>query len=177
MRKAFTLLEVNLAILVMAGGILSIVVFFSLGYRESSQSREDVASAAYADRVLGPLVMGLSQLDLKWDDFDNLDNLPDDDGWGYYMDDNTGRVKSGAKSTAQTVYSKVMSIAQKGGNKGNLSSALPDMNGMTPGLVVRHDKGSGLVKIAFRASRKESTLLSAPLYYTEVRFQGKQKED
>ena len=30
MRKAFTLMEVNLAILVMAGGLLSSVVLFSL---------------------------------------------------------------------------------------------------------------------------------------------------
>ena len=45
MKKAFTLMEVNLAILVMAGGILSIVGLYSLGFRENKQSGEDVASA------------------------------------------------------------------------------------------------------------------------------------
>ena len=46
LRKAFTLMEVNLAILIMAGGVLSVVSLFALGYRENRQSREDVASAA-----------------------------------------------------------------------------------------------------------------------------------
>ena len=51
MRRAFTLIEVNLAILIMAGGILAMVSLFSFGYRENSQSREDVAGAAMADAV------------------------------------------------------------------------------------------------------------------------------
>ena len=50
-KKAFTLIEVNIAMFVMAGGILSVIGLYSLGYRESRQSREDVASAAYADAV------------------------------------------------------------------------------------------------------------------------------
>ena len=60
MKRAFTLIEVNLAMLIMAGGILSIVGLYSLGFRENRQSTEDVAGAAYADAVLSPLVMALS---------------------------------------------------------------------------------------------------------------------
>ena len=60
LRKAFTLMEVNLAILIMAGGVLSVVSLFALGYRENRQSREDVAAAAYADAVLSPLIMACS---------------------------------------------------------------------------------------------------------------------
>ena len=52
MRKAFTLMEVNLAIMIMAGGILSVLGLYSLGYRENRQSREDVAAAAYAELLL-----------------------------------------------------------------------------------------------------------------------------
>ena len=48
MKRAFTLMEVNLAIMIMAGGILSILGLYSLGYRENSQSREDVAATAKA---------------------------------------------------------------------------------------------------------------------------------
>ena len=35
--RAFTLMEVNLAILVMAGCVLSVVTLYSLGFRENRQ--------------------------------------------------------------------------------------------------------------------------------------------
>ena len=39
MKKAFTLIEVNLAMLIMAGGILSIVGLYAFGFRENRHSR------------------------------------------------------------------------------------------------------------------------------------------
>ena len=45
-KKGFTLVEVNLAIFIMAVGVLSMCGLYSLGYRENRQSVEDVASAA-----------------------------------------------------------------------------------------------------------------------------------
>ena len=62
MRKGFTLVEVNLAIFIMAVGVLSMCGLYSLGYRENRQSVEDVASASYADAYLAPLIhpMGLT---------------------------------------------------------------------------------------------------------------------
>ena len=44
--------------------------------------------------------------------------------------------------------------------------------GMSCGLVVQHDEGSALVRIAFRATKLPGTLLAMPIFYTEVRFQG-----
>ena len=85
MKKAFTLMEVNLAILIMAGGILSILGLYSLGYRENRQSREDVASAAYADAVISPLVMALSATNLKWSSFKKLGSYPSEAGWKEYI--------------------------------------------------------------------------------------------
>ena len=63
-KKAFTLIEVNLAIFIMAGGVLAMISLYSLGFRESRQSREDVASSAMADAILNPLVVALSSRDL-----------------------------------------------------------------------------------------------------------------
>jgi len=40
------------------------------------------------------------------------------------------------------------------------------------GLVILHDQNSPVVRIAFRATRNVSELLSMPLFYTEVMFQG-----
>ena len=62
----FTLVEVCLAIAVMAVGVLSMCGLYTLGYRENRQSVEDVASVAYADAYLSPLVQGLSATNMTW---------------------------------------------------------------------------------------------------------------
>jgi len=177
MKKAFTLIEVNLAILVMAGGILSVVVLYSLGFRESRQSREDIGSAAYADAVMSPLVAALSSDTLTWQAFNSLDECypsksGDRTGWGLYLE-NDGSVIGNPTSKAQGAFSGVMG---KLGSSGVSASYPNDASGnLEAGLVVFHEKGSSLVKIGFRASKRANTLLSAPLYYTEVRFQGVQE--
>jgi hypothetical protein len=71
-KKAFTLIEVNLAIFIMAGGVLAMISLYSLGFRESRQSREDVAASAMADAILNPLVVALSSRDLTWSQWKSL---------------------------------------------------------------------------------------------------------
>ena len=136
MRKAFTLIEVNLAMLVMAGGILSIVGLYAFGFRENRQSREDVAATALADSVMSP------------------------------------------QSRAEGVFSSVMgAIGYEGNYRGDRSFPSAAMNGtgMSCGLVVLHEEDSAIVKIAFRAVKTDmpGQLLAMPLFYTEVRFQGR----
>lgn len=169
MKKAFTLIEVNLAILVMAGGILSVVVLYSLGFRETRQSREDIISAATADAVFGPLVAALSSDQLTWDNFNSIESVPSG-GWGGYINENNGTVRSGMN--AASVYSSVMGKLGSSGVSAGFPSSAAD--GYVTGMVVCHEKDTGLVKIGFRAAKRKDALLSAPLYYTEVRFQGKQ---
>lgn len=173
MRKAFTLIEVNLAMLIMAGGILSIVGLYALGFRESRQGREDVAAAAFADAVVSPLVMALSSTNLAWSTFRQEFNQPGRLGWGEYMNDN-GVVDQNPLSKARSAFSATMSWAQSAGAK-NLADTFPTARS-TPqlygGLVVLHEKDSAVVSIGFRATDKASTLMSMPLFFTEVRFQG-----
>jgi len=168
MKKAFTLIEVNLAILVMAGGILSVVVLYSLGFRETRQCREDLSSAAYADAVLGPLVGALSTTKLSWSEFDGIcdgKGTKDENGlvtvpgggWGGYL--------SGGKVVANDAAFNVSVDGVSISKPANCVS----------GLVISHEKGSGLIKIGFRSAKKLDALLAAPLYYTEVRFQGVQE--
>jgi len=176
LRSAFTLMEVNLAILVMAGGILSIVGLYSLGFRESRQSSEDVVATAYADAVISPLAMAISATNLRWSAFKNIDNFPGDKGWAEYLDENTGLVKSNPDGTAKNAFSRAMG-AFSGAAQGAMdapSSAWPSGcdGGLNAGLIVMHAPGSPIVRIGFRASKLPNMLLSAPLYYTEVRFQG-----
>ena len=108
MRRAFTIMEVNLAILIMAGGILAMVSLYSLGYRENRQSREDVAGAAIADAVMSPIVMGCSATNLKWSVFRNIGNYPGDRGWAEYFNGSTGLVEKNPQSTAEQAFSGIM---------------------------------------------------------------------
>lgn len=175
LRKAFTLMEVNLAILIMAGGVLSVVSLFALGYRENRQSREDVASAAYADAVMSPLIMACSATNLKWSVFRKQWSVPGDAGWGDYVNQSTGLVDNNPDGKAKAAFSTAMGKMQ-GAAKGSfdVTTAWPSTasGGLKAGLVISHDEDSAVVKIAFRATRNSSELLAMPMYYTEVRFQG-----
>ena len=180
MKKAFTLIEVNLAMLIMAGGILSIVGLYSFGFRESRQSREDIAMTAIADSVISPLVMAISATNLKWSVFRKMPDYPDEYGWKQYFDSSTGVVKDNPEDKAENVFSRVMgyvSGAADGGIRPEVKTGFPSdalgSLGLKCGLVVQHDEDSAIVKISFRATRQPGELLSMPLFYTEVRFQGR----
>ena len=167
-RRGFTLMEVTLAISIMALGVLSIISLFAFGYRESAQSNEDVASAAYADAVLSQLVMAISQTNLSWSAFKGRQGETADSGWEYYLESD-GRIKSGIDGIAKSEYAKWTSQLQPSWPNAWPAGAAGDMKAA---LVVQHDVGSPVVRIGFRATKAEQTLMSQPLYYTEVRFQG-----
>ena len=65
-RAAFTLMEVNLAIFIMAVGVLAMTSLYPLGFRESQQSRDDVVEAVLAEGILNPIVATLSSTNLTW---------------------------------------------------------------------------------------------------------------
>ena len=109
MKRAFTLIEVNLAIMVMAVGVLGIISLYAFGFREERQSREDVASAAYADAVMGPLVTALTATNVKWSVFRRLPDSPGEQGWGHYLQNRTtGKVVSDPESLAQSAYTRLL---------------------------------------------------------------------
>ena len=89
MKRAFTLVEVTLAMGIMAVGIMSVVGLYAFGFRESGQSREDVGATAVADAVLGQLSMAISATNLNWRLFKDLPSYPSDEGWGYFINRNT----------------------------------------------------------------------------------------
>ena len=107
MKKAFTLIEVNLAMLIMAGGILTVVGLYAFGFRENRQGREDVAAAAFADAVMSPLIMAISATNVTWNSFANEFYFPaGGKGWGEYLD-NDGIVSSDPKSKASGAFAQV----------------------------------------------------------------------
>lgn len=176
MKRGFTLMEVNLAILIMAGGILAMVSLFSLGFRENRQSREDVGGAAIADTVLSPMIMAASATNLKWTVFRDKFYFPSEEGWKNYFD-SKGIVSSDPEARAESVFSQFMSkMSAASSGTLDVKTAFPKSDvsaaGLSCGLVVMHDQDSPVVRIAFRATKQPGMLLAMPIYYTEVHFQG-----
>ena len=173
------------------------ISLYSLGFRESRQSREDVASSAMADAILNPLVVALSSRDLKWEDWQSLglveksdsgikagdgkgatiQVLPDD-GWLAYFEKRGSRenttyyVPSDPASKANSVYKKLLNADKTGYN---LPSSVTLPQGMTYALVAsRESTNSPIITLAVRCVRKSlrNTLMSQPVFSTEVHFQG-----
>lgn len=183
MKKAFTLIEVNLAMLIMAGGVLVMCGLYSLGFRENRQSVEDVAAASFADTYLGPLVQGLSATNLPWSAWVQLGDAPSkakmreiaqgvwpSDGWLAYVQQqgNTGRfrIKGNPRSTADGVAGKVMAKIPS-----PYKGSLPPISSDYQYALVVTRRGA-VIQLAFRASRRKEALMSQPLFVSEVHFQG-----
>ena len=173
-KRGFTLIEVNLAMMVMALGGLAIVGLYAFGYRESAQSREDVEATALADQVISPLVMAITHTNQKWSTFREEFNYPGKNGWGEYFDSN-GEVTEDPDSRAQGAFSDTLNQLNASGLKPKVDASFPSKGSartLSCGLVVQHDEGSPVVRISFRATPRPGTLLSMPIFYTEARFQG-----
>jgi len=180
-KKAFTLMEVNLAVALMASGVLTVVILFSLGYRETRQSREDVASAAASDAIISRLAMAAGSTNLVWSRFYEGWAFPNAAGWSAYFNTSgkdVGIVDEDPSGICRQAYVSAMqklSSCVKPGTTPDFQTGYPEdafKSGVLPGLVVIHEEGSAVVKIAFRATKMKSMFLAAPLYFTEVRFQG-----
>ena len=161
--------------LIMAVGILTVMGLYSFGYRESRQSREDVAATAFADVVVGQLMAAVTSTNLSWKAFNQLGNYPDNSGWGAYFDSN-GIVSQDPEGKAESAFSSVMGQLKSAGLPGDFDTSFPSAAktaaGMSCGLVVLHEENSAIVRIGFRATKQPGTLLAMPLYYCEGRFQG-----
>lgn len=177
MRRAFTLIEVTLAMGILATGVLAIVGLYAYGYRESAQSREDVGATAVADAVLSQLTMAVSATNLKWSVFKELGSYPSDEGWGHFIDRTTGRITGDPTSQAKSDFSSFMGRLS-GGCVGALDcdTAFPNTalssTGLECGLVILHEPDSAIVRIGFKAMKQKQSLLTAPMFYTEAKFMG-----
>ena len=147
--RGFTLIEVNLAMFIMAVGTLGLVSLYSFGYRENQQSVEDVRGAAVAEVNMNELISALSSTNVTWSQWCGIGTRPSK-GWGDYAGDGDGKREDetytpnlNPTATAQGVFGNIVSLG--GGSGGQFY----DGGGLACGLVVHQ-----------------------PLYYTEVRFQG-----
>lgn len=173
MRRAFTLIEVNLAMFIMAVGTLGLVSLYSLGYRENQQSNEDVECAAAAEKNLNAIVAALSSTNMTWEAWNSIGTAPSN-GWGDYVGITDGRGENRnssnsfklTKGAANSLAREAFDAAK--GDSG--SQATFDDRGLACGIVV-NQKGP-VCSVAVRCSRRAAQLVYQPLYYTEVYFQG-----
>lgn len=184
MKRGFTLIEVNLAMLIMATGVLVMCGLYSLGFRESRQSVEDVAAVSFADTYLGPLVQGLSATNLEWSSWIQIGDKPaksetkkigvtgmwPKDGWMAYVQQNGNssnyRIKGTPHSTADGVWNDIAAKIPS-----PYKGSKPSISGDYEYALVATRRGA-VIQLAFRASRRKETLMSQPLFVSEVRFQG-----
>ena len=176
--KGFSLVEVCLALAVLSSGVLTMCALYTYGYRENRQSVEDVAAVAYADAYLAPLVAGLSATNMTWTEWKAIGtsmrgtdyNVLPEDGWMAYVrsvnngaDYEVGDARSIADRDA---FNKVLEHLPDG-RKGSIPLLPP---GVSYGLVVTRQ--GAVIKLAFRAARRNRTLMSQPVIVSEVHFQG-----
>ena len=200
-RAAFTLMEVNLAVFIMAVGVLAMVSLYPLGFRESQQSRDDVHAAITANEVLGQLTAALSSRNIKWETWKKcIDAAVDESnkggagaGWFSYFEKKGGnsyqvRRRGSVNDHAKSVFGKLVDAVEGATAK---PSWEPDSK-YAYGIVAQWGKRivatSGQnkrceamndysrVSISFRMSRRPGALMAAPIYYTEVHFQGDQEK-
>ena len=188
-RAAFTLMEVNLAIFIMAVGVLAMTSLYPLGFRESEQSRDDVRAAVVADEVLGKLTAGLSSRNITWQEWrsavEEAVKATDNKGWfAYYekrgSDTYVVKDRSSVNNIAEAVFGK---LAKACGPEPKF--LFSDKDKYAYGLVAQWGKRTvagvtyndySRVSISFRLARRANALMAAPIYYTEIHFQGDQKD-
>jgi len=164
-KYGFTLMEVTMAVFVMAVGILILVGLYPFAFRETEQSREDVAGAAAADAMLNQIAAVLSSTNMTWSKWENIPTRYPGKGWYDYVN----KSRNSQNALAKEVFDILMNA---GGNNG-FSPQFPELSGnLCSGLFFTKEDSPNRISISARVSRLPGMLLTQPIYYTEVSFQG-----
>jgi len=197
-RLGFTLMEVNLAVFIMAVAVLGMVALYPLGFRESQQSRDDVVEAVLAEGILNPIVATLSSTNLTWSQWQNFlgsvksqGNLLPNNGWLAYCGNErslTPKDRSAINSLTEQVLGKL-----PGGSfssDGDAKAILRKCNSLgiacalvaSYGRVPSYGNDSGMdgfwlndgtrIVLTLRLARRAGQLFGQSAFYTEVHFQG-----
>ena len=183
-KLGFTLMEVNLAIFIMATGVLAMVSLYPLGYRENQQSRDDVWAASEADRIFNQIHAALSERSIKWNDWvRTVENLKGSVGnWELYCESSDGYVpknKSQLNSLAANALNSLSSVARTKPSDLTLDSKRAYAVVVQPGRIKYNGvtvEDYSRVAISMRISRNSGSLFAQPVYFTEVHFQGDQEK-
>lgn len=181
-KLGFTLMEVNLAIFIMATGVLAMVSLYPLGYRENQQSRDDVWAASEADRLFNQIHAALSERSIKWEDWLNkVKSLKGSVGsWDKYCETSAGYVpknKGQLNGLADQALKGLAEISRTKPGDLTLDPKRAYAVVVQPGRITYNGitvEDYSRVAISMRISRNAGSLFAQPVYFTEVHFQGDQ---
>lgn len=170
----FSLIEVNMAVFVMAVGILSMVALYPLGLRESIQGKEDLMEAVFADNLLNQAVAIASSRTLKWSDWNDKNDNP----YVPYPNNSSSAAKK-LEFTAEDSFNDLPSFIR---SKMKMPDLVPD-NSDAGGIrhfriaCMRPQAHSGRVMGIMVQSTTENVAdrndyTNHPIYYAEAYFQG-----
>ena len=181
-KAGFSLMEINMAVFVMALGILGIVALFPLGLREAVQGRADLKQSMFADHTLNQLVAMLSSTEMEWDDWIDLDHT----AWPSTTEGLTQGERGWSKADLPSFITEKLDLR---GEWKNGDIQLKDsqyrvffqlIGGPTENQAVGNSRvrpSSRVMGIGVRSTEKDArdykSYTNNVLYYAEVMFQGR----
>ncbi|MEI6645361.1 MAG: prepilin-type N-terminal cleavage/methylation domain-containing protein [bacterium] len=175
-RSGFSLIEVNMAVFVLAIGVLSMAALYPLGLRESIQSQADLKQSMFADYILNVAVSAASSTNVTWSEWNSWANT-------YNM---AGAAAGTEKNIGDSIPPFVLTALQTAVNNynGNQLSGFQHTRNQTFAMycVMAQGPSARIMGIMVRSldmdtSKMTSTerikrLEGQPSYYAEARFQG-----
>jgi hypothetical protein len=155
--SGFSLIEINMAIFVMAIGVLAMVALYPLGLRESVQGSADLKQSMFADYVLNQVVAIASQTNVTWSQWQQIPHLQ-----GRKIDNLSDKVPSWISGELDmTEYPRMRKdIHYKLG-----CCIVPGASDRVMGVMVQSTDMYDTVS-------RFDQVTNNPIYYAEVMFQG-----
>lgn len=147
-RAGFSLMEVNMAVFVLSVGILSMIVLYPLGLRESMQGQADIKQSMFADYMLNQAVGIASQTNITWTQWHSVDGLAPGN-WPSFIQNEMDKPS--------------WTDAPQLGDRYEVSCAL------VPGMS---DRVMGIMIQSTDMTKNYDNYTNNPIYYAEVMFQG-----
>jgi hypothetical protein len=149
-------MEVNMAVFVMAIGILGMVALYPLGLRESTQGQADLKQSMFADYVLNQAVAAAAQTNITWSQWSSV---PKVGGTSVNLDSSVpGFIKNNLDMTAYPDMQE---------NK-HYRIACCRIAGASDKIMGIMVQSTDLTK----SITKYEQVTNNPVYYAEVLFQG-----
>jgi Tfp pilus assembly protein PilV len=175
-RSGFSLIEVNMAVFVLAIGVLSMAVLYPLGLRESIQSQADLKQSMFADYILNVAVSAGCSTNLNWSEWNTWAGTYNMAGSAAGTELNIGNSVPNFVGTAVNAAVNQYNSSQLSGfqHTVNQTFAIYCVMAQGPsarvmGILVR---SLDVDTSKMSTSEKVKRLESQPSYYAEARFMG-----
>lgn len=174
-KRGFSLIEVNMAIFVMAIGVLSVAALYPLGLRENMNAVEDMAESTFADGLLNQAVGIASGRNIKWSEWDDDDKNPiiRDLGGG------TSKGLTCDKFKSEDSFGDLPKFLRNNMKSPSLVSDDSEKNGVRHFRIAccRPPAHSGrvmgiMVQCTTEEAHDRNDYSNRPIYYAEAYFQG-----